>query len=105
MRAQRDRAQQELSAILAEQSGLIKEVLAVKRHDLGMPPAGFTPSDPLSTLGKRTRAAIEEMARGFPEQNTYMTNWAINEARKVDDPESPEFDAELAQRIYDGDPG
>jgi hypothetical protein len=105
MRAQRDRAQQELSALLSEQSALVKEVLAVKRHDLGMPPAGFTPSDPLATLGKKTRAAIEEMSRGFPDLVGYNTNWAINEARKVDDPESPEFDAELAQRIYDGDPG
>jgi DNA replication initiation complex subunit (GINS family) len=29
----------------------------------------------------------------------------LSHALKVEDPENPEFDADLAQRIYDGDPG
>jgi hypothetical protein len=102
MRAQRDRAQQELSAVLAEQAALVQGVLAVKRHELGLPPAGFEPKDPLSALGKKTRAAIEEMSRGYPDQNSYLTNWALTEVMKVDEPDE-HFDADLARRIYEGD--
>jgi hypothetical protein len=105
MRQQRDRLAQELSHALAEQSALIEGVLAVKRHDLGMPPAGFTAADPLSTLGKKTRAAIEEMSGGLADLRSHHLNWALTQAMKVEDPENPEFDADLAQRIYDGDPG
>jgi hypothetical protein len=102
MKLQRDRLQNELSMALAEQASLIKDVMAVKRHELGLPPSGFEAKDPLSQLGKKTRAAIEEMSRGYPDQNSYLTNWALTEVMKADDPDE-HFDAELAQRIYDGD--
>jgi type II secretory pathway predicted ATPase ExeA len=64
-------------------------------------------ADPLAKLGRKTKAAIEEMSRGFPDQQSYLTNWALTEVMKLDEDEAndAEVDADLAQRIYDGDPG
>ena len=45
MRQQRDRAQSELSAVLSEHAALLRDVLAIKRHEMGLPPAGFEPWD------------------------------------------------------------
>jgi type II secretory pathway predicted ATPase ExeA len=106
MKRARDIWQQECSALRIEMSELMKDVLAVKRHELGLPPAGVSMADPLAKLGRKTKAAIEEMSRGFPDQQSYLTNWALTEVMKLDEDEAndAEVDADLAQRIYDGDP-
>jgi type II secretory pathway predicted ATPase ExeA len=107
MKRARDTWQQECSARTAENMELMKEILAMKRHELGLPPAGVSMADPLAKLGRKTKAAIEEMSRGFPDQQSYLTNWALTEVMKLDEDEAndAEVDADLAQRIYDGDPG
>jgi hypothetical protein len=107
MKRARDMWQQECSARTAENMELMKEILAMKRHELGLPPAGVSMADPLAKLGRKTKAAIEEMSRGFPDQQSYLTNWALTEVMKLDEDEAndAEVDADLAQRIYDGDPG
>jgi hypothetical protein len=105
MKRARDIWQQECSALRIEMSELMKDVLAVKRHELGLPPAGVSLADPMAKLGKKTRAAIEEMSRGTADQQSYLTNWALTEVLKLDDEANDaEVDADLAQRIYDGDP-
>lgn len=107
MKRARDMWQQECSARTAENMELMKEILAMKRHELGLPPPGVSMADPLAKLGRKTKAAIEEMSRGFPDQQSYLTNWALTEVLKLDEDEAndAEVDADLAQRIYDGDPG
>lgn len=107
MKRARDMWQQECSARTAENMELMKEILAMKRHERGLPPAGVSMADPLAKLGRKTKAAIEEMSRGYPDQQSYLTNWALTEVLKLDEDEAndAEVDADLAQRIYDGDPG
>lgn len=107
MKRARDMWQQECSARTAENMELMRELLAMKRHELGLPPAGVSMADPLAKLGRKTKAAIEEMSRGYPDQQSYLTNWALTEVLKLDEDEAndAEVDADLAQRIYDGDPG
>jgi hypothetical protein len=106
MKCDRDTWQQECSALRIEMSALMKDLVAMKRHELGLPPAGVSMADPLAKLGKKTRAAIEEMSGGMADLRSHHLNWALTEAMKQDDDElSDEFDADLARRIYEGDPG
>jgi predicted nucleic acid-binding Zn-ribbon protein len=107
MKRARDVWQQECSALRVEMSELMKDLVAVKRHELGLPPAGVSMADPMAKLGKKTKAAIEEMSRGTADQQSYLTNWALTEVMKLDEDEAndAEVDADLARRIYEGDPG
>lgn len=106
-RTQCDRAQAELSAVLTEYQSVVKEALAVKRHDLGMPPAGQVITDPAAVLGPLTEAAIARMSEGYPDQRSYLTNWAITETKPalVKGMNADDVDAAVAQRILDGDAG
>lgn len=104
-RAQRDRAQQELSVLLAEHSALVRELVAVKRHELGLPSAGMTLTDPTSVLGVRTKAAIEEMSSGYSDQRSYLTNYALvaTQTALADGKSADETDYSVAQQIRMGD--
>lgn len=106
-RAQCDRAQAELSAVLTEYQSVVKEALAVKRHDLGMPPAGQVISDPTAVLGPLTQAAIEDMSQGFPDQRSYLTNYAIVQVKAglARGASAEDVDASVAHAIREGDAG
>lgn len=105
MRQQRDRAQAQLAMLLEEQAALLKDVLAVKRHDLGLPPAGWTATNPLDALGPKTLAAIDLQGAGFTDLRGHLTNWALVQmaeatAKHV---EREAADEAIAHRIRMGD--
>ena len=105
MRAQRDRAQQELSALLSEHAALMKDVMAIKRHELGLPPAGFEPKDPSAVLGPKTKAAIVQMAGDYTDLTTHLTNWAIGQVNGLIAMQKDPADADelIAHMIRMGD--
>jgi hypothetical protein len=106
-RAQRDRAQQELSVVLTEYAAAMRDAMAMKRHEMGIPPAGTSLTNPVDVLGPKTRSAIEQMSGGFSDQRAYLTNWAIAATRsavgqgEADD----ETDTMIAHAIRQGDTG
>ena len=107
-RAQRDQAQAAVTALLQQQQAIVSEVLTFKRHDIGLPPKGFEPTDPTSVLGPKTWAAIDEQAGGFPDLRARLINFAIGEtqkAMKIDDESPDDADIMVAQRILTGDEG
>lgn len=57
---------------------MLLEVLAFKRHDMGMPPAAFDASalDPMNSLGPQTQLAIDEFASGDREMRKYLVGRA-----------------------------
>lgn len=82
------------------------EALAIKRHELAMVPAGWTPpKDPYEALGRRTQAAIEEFAQNDAELRRRLIGSATNlaAALALGDLEGEALDAEVARRIYEGD--
>lgn len=106
-RQQRDRAQAELSAVLTEQAALVRDAMAMKRHELGLPPAGVSMEPPTSILGPKTKAAIETMSAGFSDQASYLTNWAITKTREAlaEGEDVDSADQMIAHAIRQGDTG
>lgn len=107
MKRARDIWQQECSALRVEMSALMHDVIAVKRHELGIPPAGTMPVDPLAVLGPKTKAAIDKVSEGYADLRAQQTNHAVAEMNvglaHRRDPD--ELDAELAASILEGDEG
>lgn len=105
MKRARDIWQQECSALRIEMSALMRDVLAVKRHDLGIPPAGALPENPASIVGPLTLSAIEQVSEGYADVYAHQMNLAVRETRaglaSKRDPE--ELDAALAEMIRQGD--
>lgn len=101
--------EQFLAAMEAERTRsheVVKEALALKRHDLQMPPAGWTPgADPMELLGPKTQLAIEEFAAGDPQARRYLIGRAtiLAAAHKAQGHEPDEADADVAETIQAGE--
>lgn len=105
MKRARDIWQAECAFLRTELSGLMKDVIAVKRHELGIPPAGTIPENPASILGPLTLAAIEHVADGYADVYAHQMNLAVREMRAglAQHRGADELDAELADSIRRGD--
>lgn len=105
MKRARDTWQQECALLRTELTQAYKELVAVKRHELGLPPAGFEPKDPASVLGPRTKAAIQQQSGDFTDLAGYLTNWAIGQMtdRLARNQDTETADAEVAHAIRMGE--
>lgn len=85
---------------------LVKELAALKRHDIAAPFAGPIPSrDPGDALGPHTRWAIEESAGGDAELQLRLTSSALMlvATEKGDYPDADALDRHVASLIAAGD--
>lgn len=105
MKRARDTWQAECAYLRAELSGLMKDMIAVKRHELGLPPSGMAVSDPTSILGPKTMSAIEMVADGFADVRAQQMNWAVVQTKHglAHGRDADDLDAELAAQIRQGD--
>jgi hypothetical protein len=105
MKARAERAESELAQYRARYGVLVDQVVAIKRHEMGMHPANFNPEDldPMKALGTKTQAAIEEFCYGDPELRNYLRNWALSEIQKRHDVDPDERDETLANAIATGE--
>jgi hypothetical protein len=82
------------------------EALAIKRHEMQMPPAGWAPPpDPFDALGAKTQAAIEDFANGDRELRARLIGTATNlrAGLAFGDVADEDLDEEVANRIAEGD--
>lgn len=85
---------------------LALEALAIKRHEMQMPPAGWAPPpDPFDVLGPKTQAAIEDFANGDRELRARLIGTATNlrAGLSLGDLDGEDLDTEVANRIAEGD--
>lgn len=82
------------------------EALAIKRHEMQMPPAGWAPPpDPFDVLGPKTQAAIEDFANGDRELRARLIGTATNlrAGLSLGELDGEDLDEEVANRIAEGD--
>jgi hypothetical protein len=82
------------------------EALAIKRHEMQMPPAGWAPpGDPFDALGPKTQAAIDAFANGDRELRARLIGTATNlrVSLALHGTEGEDLDEEVAARIEEGD--
>ena len=94
------------AALVEKFTAQTAELVAIKRHEMGLPPAGFEPKDPASVLGKRTLAAIDEAAMGDASLRAHYLNFAIRETATATASEGESLedaDRMIALRILRGD--
>jgi hypothetical protein len=85
---------------------LALEALAIKRHEMQMPPAGWAPpGDPFDALGPKTQAAIDAFANGDRELRARLIGTATNlrVSLALHGTEGEDLDEEVAARIEEGD--
>jgi hypothetical protein len=104
-RAQRDKAQDAHADLLVRYNNVILDLVAMKRHELGLPPTGLAQANPVSQFGPKTELAIEEMGGGYPDLKAHLTNiavtrWMIGKAETND---LDEVDEMVATHIRLGD--
>jgi hypothetical protein len=90
----------------ARSHAITLEALAIKRHEMQMPPADWAPpGDPFEALGPKTQAAIDAFANGDRELRARLIGTATNlyAALKLQDVDGEELDADVAMRIEEGD--
>lgn len=107
MKARAEKAESENAQYRAMYGKLVDQVVEIKRHELNMTPAGFNPeeNDPMSKLGEKTKAAIEEECQGDPGLRVYLRNFALTEWSSRSDVPPDERDIAVAARIRQGDIG
>lgn len=105
MKRRAERAESDLAQLQARYATLVEAMVAVKRHEMGMHPAGFDPAnlDPMKDLGPKTQAAIDEFCFGDPELRNYLRNWALTETMKRHDVNAEERDETISKAIALGE--
>jgi hypothetical protein len=101
MKAARDIWQQECAMLRQENFALMRDVIAMKRHELGLPPVGMDAKDPLAALGPKTRAMIEKRGGGYADLTSHLTNFALRRAKEL--PDDDARDAVIADEIEQGE--
>lgn len=107
MRHQRDAALSRAAIADDRLVEMVREVLAVKRHDLGMIPSGFdaAAASPDSMLGPMTLMAVDAFAAGYPDLRQQLIGTAINEmaVKRAQGMDTASADEEVAGLIRRGD--
>lgn len=105
MKSRAERAESELAQYRLRYGVLVDQVVAIKRHEMGMHPANFNPDDldPMKALGPKTQAAIEEFCFGDPELRNYLRNWSLTEVQKRHDVPADERDETISKAIALGE--
>ena len=95
------------AALEARYAALVAQVVDLKRHDAGLPPAAFdaTLLDPMNSLGPKTQLAVDEFAAGDPEMRKWLVARAHLEqaALRGQSNDMEQIDEDVAAMVRRGD--
>lgn len=105
LKGQLDVANHRADQAEARYAALVEQMLAFKRHEMAMMPAGFDPAqaDPWNAVGGKTQLAVEEMGGGDPELEKYLKGQALLAWKQYADLPDTERDRKVAAEIRAGD--